>query len=38
MAVCRTCGLSISETATFCAICGTPVEAGANASTAQPPS
>ncbi len=28
MASCRNCGLSISETATFCTVCGTPVAAG----------
>jgi hypothetical protein len=29
MAVCRTCGLSISENATFCTVCGTPAQANA---------
>jgi hypothetical protein len=37
MAVCRTCGLSITETATFCTVCGTPAQSDATPAGAPRP-
>ena len=36
MRACVQCGLSIGDTATFCQVCGTPVEPAATAPAAEP--